>query len=72
MKHIWNCRRTLVGLVAIVCLTALGFYHVMDVAMAIAGVVASIAGSNAYQKSQEKKYEQNITNNGIEYDMEDK
>lgn len=58
MKRVWDCRRTFIGLVAVICLTALGFHNALDVSMAIAGVVASIAGSNAYQKSQEKKYDQ--------------
>jgi len=66
MKYIWNCRRTFIGLTAIICLTALGFYNIIDVSIAITGVVASIAGSNAYQKSQEKKYDIS------QYDIEDK
>ena len=61
MKHIWDCRRTFIGLTALICLTALGFYNALDVSIAITGVVASIAGSNAYQKSQEKKYEKPAT-----------
>lgn len=58
MRHLWNCRRTFIGFVAIACLTWLGIEKGLDVSIAISAVVASIAGSNAYQKSQEKKYEQ--------------
>lgn len=47
MKKIMDCRRSIIGLIAIGCLTYLGTLG-MDVAISIAGIVASIAASNAY------------------------
>lgn len=57
MNRIWDCRRTFVCVLAICCLTWLGLSAGLDVSIAISACVASIAGSNAYQKSQEKKYD---------------
>ncbi len=57
MKFILTCRRTFIGLCAIGCLTFLGFHKGTDVSIAIAGIVASVAASNSYQKVGEKKYE---------------
>jgi len=53
MKKILACRRSLIALVAIACLTWLGLAKGVDIsgiALAISGVVASIAGANAYEK----------------------
>jgi len=53
MKKIRDCRRSKIAILAIICLTALGAYTLVDIggiAIAIAGVVASVAGSNAYEK----------------------
>lgn len=50
MKFIYNCRRTFLGTFAIFCLTFIGYTKGIDVSIAIAGVVGSIAASNAYQK----------------------
>ena len=58
MKRLVNCRRTFIAFSAIVCLTGLGLYHGLDVSIAIAGVVASIAGSNAYEKVAKGRDEQ--------------
>lgn len=55
MKKIWGCRRTSLGFFAISCLTGLGLYLGQDIsgiAVAIAGIVASVAGSNAYEKAK--------------------
>ena len=52
MRKIVNCRRTIVAVLGIVSLTMLGMYHGVDIsgiALGIAGIVASIAGANAYQ-----------------------
>lgn len=53
MKKILNCRRSLVALVGIASLTWLGLAKGIDIsgiALAISGIVASIAGANAYEK----------------------
>lgn len=52
MKKIFSCRRSIIAVFGISCLTLLGMYHGVDVsgiAIAIAGIVASVAGANAYQ-----------------------
>lgn len=56
MRHIWNCRRTFIGFLAIICLTVLGIEKGIDVSIAIAGVVGSVAAANSYQRVGEKKY----------------
>jgi len=54
MNKIWTCRRTYLATLGIICLTALGFTVGMNgVALGIAGIVGSVAGANAYQKSKE-------------------
>ena len=53
MKKILNCRRSIIALVAIGCLTWLGLAKGVDIsgiALAISGIVASISGSNAWEK----------------------
>jgi len=57
MKFLFTCRRTFLGICAIGCLTYLGIDKGVDVSMAIAGVVASVAASNSYQRVGEKRYE---------------
>jgi len=57
MKKLLTCRRTIVGLIAIGCLTYLG-HNGADVAGSIAFVVAAIAGANASQRIFEKKEEE--------------
>lgn len=52
MKKIWSCRRSIIGLVGIACLTFLGYTKGLDVSMALSGVVLAIASSNAYEKSK--------------------
>lgn len=49
MKKIFNCRRSSLGLIAMIALSLLGIIKGQDVSMAISAVVASIAASNAYQ-----------------------
>jgi len=53
MKFLLTCRRTFLGTCAIACLTFLGYHKGIDVSVAIAGIVASVAASNAYQKKGE-------------------
>jgi len=57
MKFLFTCRRTFLGVCAIGCLTYLGHDKGMDVSIAIAGIVASVAGANSYQRVGEKRYE---------------
>lgn len=52
MLHLLRCRRTFIALVAIACLTALGFYKSTDTSMAIASVAIGLAGANSYEKSK--------------------
>jgi hypothetical protein len=40
----------MLGMFAIICLTFLGYTKGTDVSLAIAGVVASVASANAFQK----------------------
>ena len=57
MKKLLNDRRTFIAFIAIGCLTALGFYHGMDtgIAVAMSGIVASVAASNAFESTQNTK-----------------
>ena len=54
MMKLLECRRTFLGALAIICLTGLGYTKDLDVSMALAGVVASVAASNAYQGKKEE------------------
>ena len=57
MNHpIVRCRRSLLGLLGVVCLTFLGYHKGTDVSVAIAGVVASVAASNSYEKSKKSLF----------------
>lgn len=49
MKRIFLCRRSSLALIGMGLLTYLGIHNNLDVSLAIAGIVASIAGANAYQ-----------------------
>lgn len=55
MRHLMLCRRTYLATLAIGCLTALAIAKGFDVSMAIAGVVAAVAGSNAYERVGQTK-----------------
>lgn len=53
MKKIMNCRRSIIALVGICCLTWLGLAKGVDIsgiALAISGIVASVSGANAWEK----------------------
>jgi hypothetical protein len=52
MNKVLQCRRSILGLFSVICLTFLGYHKDMDVSVAIAGVVASVAASNSYEKSK--------------------
>lgn len=52
MKKLLNCRRTVMSIFAILCLTLLGLVHGVDIggiAIAIAGVAGSLSGANAWE-----------------------
>lgn len=58
MHKILSCRRSIVSIFAIACLTFLGIYHGIDIAgiaIAIAGVAGSLSGANAYQGAKTKE-----------------
>jgi len=58
MKKIKECRRSKIAIIAILCLTGLGLYigtDISGIALAISGIVASIAGSNAWEKVKENE-----------------
>ncbi len=50
MLRIFRCRRSSLALLGMACLTWLGLKNGTDVSLAIAGIVAGVAASNAYQK----------------------
>jgi hypothetical protein len=57
MKKILNCRRSLLAIFGISCLTCIGLVKGVDIsgiAMAISGIVASVSVSNAYQGKDSK------------------
>ena len=59
MKKIFGCRRTVIALFSIACLTFLGAYHGVDIsgiALAIAGITGSVAGANAFQAVNTHKH----------------
>jgi hypothetical protein len=49
MKSILRCRRSILALVGIACLTALGLAKGADVAMSIAAICGAVAGANAFE-----------------------
>lgn len=55
MKKLFSCRRSLIALFSIACLTFLGYSRGIDVSLAIAGIVASVAGANSYQRAVEAR-----------------
>lgn len=50
MKKIFNCRRSILAIIGIACLTYLGYANKLDVSLAVAGIVTAVAGANAYEK----------------------
>lgn len=55
MRHLWNCRRTAIAVIAIAALTFLGYTKGMDVAMALGTVAIGVAGANAAEKAYNGK-----------------
>ena len=58
MKEIIHCRRSIISLFAISCLTFLGAYCKTDIAgiaFGIAGIAGSLSGANAYEASKTGK-----------------
>ena len=52
MKKLLECRRSSLGLIGMICLTTMGIYTGQDISgisVAIAGIVASIAGANSWE-----------------------
>jgi hypothetical protein len=49
MLKIFKCRRSSLALIGMACLTWIGLKNGTDVSLAIAGIVAGVAASNAYQ-----------------------
>lgn len=59
MLKILQCRRSTLALIAIGCLTYLGVSEGVDISgisIAISGIVASVAGSNAWEKRAKDQY----------------
>jgi len=55
MLKIWNCRRSIVSIFGIICLTVIAIYCKTDIsgiAVAIAGIAGSLSGANAYEASK--------------------
>jgi len=49
MLKIFKCRRSSLAIIGMACLTWIGLKNGTDVSLAIAGIVAGVAASNAYQ-----------------------
>ena len=52
MKALLQSRRAMIGILGILACTAISWKHGMDTSMAIAGIVASIAASNGWERSK--------------------
>jgi hypothetical protein len=58
VKKLLSCRRSIVSVFAIACLTTLGLYHGVDIsgiALAIAGIAGSLSGANAWEGAKNGK-----------------
>lgn len=49
MKKILNCRRSMIAVWAISCLTLLGYLKAAEVAASIASIAIAIGAANAYE-----------------------
>ena len=54
MKRIWSCRRSMLALIGMCLLTAMGCYLKTDVSGALATIILAVAASNAAQAVGEK------------------
>lgn len=52
IRYILTCRRTVVALISIGCLTSIALLKGIDTSSAIAAVAMGLAGANAYEKSR--------------------
>lgn len=62
ISKILNCRRSMVSIFAIACITGLGIYgmshglvDVSGLAMAIAGICGALSGANSYEATKNGK-----------------
>jgi len=53
-KHL-ESRRMVLGTLAVICLTFLGYTKGADVSLAIAGVVGAVAGANSFEATKRKR-----------------
>lgn len=51
-RYIFTCRRTVVALTSIACLTWIAISKGIDTSSAIAAVAIGLAGANAFEKSK--------------------
>lgn len=56
MKYLFECRRTFLALIGILCITFLSYYLHIDMSGAIAMIVMGVAGANAAQGALETKF----------------
>lgn len=54
MKKIFTCRRTVVALFSVVCLTFLGYTKAVDVAASIAAIAMGLSAANSFEGSKKK------------------
>lgn len=58
VKNIMKCRRSIVSVFAISCLTFLGYHHGLDIsgiALAIAGIAGSLSAANSWENKGKPK-----------------
>lgn len=53
MRKLLTCRRSMVAVIAIACLTAIAIYNGTDTSTSIAAVAMGVAGANALQRKVE-------------------
>jgi len=63
-KKILQCRRSLIAVFSIACLTYLGVERGIDVSIAIAGIVAAVCGANSYENVGRAKHTGKVDNVG--------
>lgn len=56
MKKFLNCRRSVIAVFSIACLTYLGASRGIDTSIAIAGIVAAVCGANSYERVGKAKH----------------
>lgn len=58
MKHLFNCRRTFLAFFGICILGATLLMGKADTSLALAGIVAAIAGANSHEAASKAKINQ--------------